>query len=159
MQAHISNIYQQYIINKSSPQGTQRTQDVCTIFLFIMDNNPRIFRKQLNRVQLYKSTNSICKNQLTFLAPTEMRQQSSIDINLSTGTRPVSSVACVCTCPGSLQPACECGQCIMQQTYASKKLVFCFLHMLKSSTTCNHFLFYLPLSKLTHSQSQYIQAL
>jgi hypothetical protein len=38
------NIYQQhisttYIINMSSPQGTQRTQDVCTIFLFIMDSN------------------------------------------------------------------------------------------------------------------------
>jgi hypothetical protein len=33
------NIYQQYIIIKSSLKGTQRTQDVCTIFLFIMDNN------------------------------------------------------------------------------------------------------------------------
>ena len=31
--------YQQYIINKSSSQWTQRTQDVCTIFLFIMDLN------------------------------------------------------------------------------------------------------------------------
>ena len=37
MWIHISNIYQQYIINKSSPQGTQ---DVCTIFLFTMHNNP-----------------------------------------------------------------------------------------------------------------------
>jgi hypothetical protein len=48
-----------HIINKSSPHGTQRTQDVCTIFLFIMDFNPGVFQKQLNRVQLYKRTNSI----------------------------------------------------------------------------------------------------
>ena len=34
---------QQYIINKSSPQGTQRTQDVCKNFLFIMDFNLRFF--------------------------------------------------------------------------------------------------------------------
>jgi hypothetical protein len=53
------NTYQQHIINKSSPQGTQRTQDVCTIFHFIMDFNPGVFQKQLNRVQLYKSTSSI----------------------------------------------------------------------------------------------------
>ena len=38
------NIYQQHIsathiIKKSSPQGTQRTQDACKIFIFIMDNN------------------------------------------------------------------------------------------------------------------------
>jgi hypothetical protein len=78
------NTYQKHIINKSSPQGTERTQDVCTIFLFIMDFNLGVFQQQLNRVQLYKRTISICKTQLTFLAPTEMRQQSSTDINLST---------------------------------------------------------------------------
>ena len=50
-----------------------------------------------------------------------MRQQSSIDVNLSTGTRPVSSAARVCMRPGSLQPTCERGQCIMQQAYASEK--------------------------------------
>jgi hypothetical protein len=78
------NTYQQHIINKSSPQGTQRKQDVCTIFLFIMDFHPGVFQQKLNRVQLYKSTSSICKTQLKFSAPTEMRQQSSTDINLST---------------------------------------------------------------------------
>jgi hypothetical protein len=52
------NIYQQYII-KSSLQGTQRTQYVCTIFIFIMDNFLGVYQQQLNRVQLYKNTNSI----------------------------------------------------------------------------------------------------
>jgi hypothetical protein len=79
------------------------------------------YQQQLNRVQLYKSTSSICKTQLTFSAPTEMRQQSLTNINLSIGTQPVSSAARVCTRSGSLQPACEHGQCIMQQTYASKQ--------------------------------------
>ena len=66
-------------MNKSSPQGTQ---DVCTIFLFIMDFNPGVFQQQLNRVQLYKSTISICKTHLALSAPIEMRQQSSTYINL-----------------------------------------------------------------------------
>jgi hypothetical protein len=35
MCTYIKNIYQQYIINKSSPQGIQGTQDVCTI-LFLL---------------------------------------------------------------------------------------------------------------------------
>jgi len=47
-----------------------------------MDFNPEVFQQQLNRVQLYKRTSSICKTQLTFSALTEMRQQSSTDINL-----------------------------------------------------------------------------
>jgi hypothetical protein len=41
-----------------------------------------VYQQQLNRVQLYKSTSSICKTQLAFSAPTEMRKQSSTDINL-----------------------------------------------------------------------------
>ena len=56
------NIYQQYITIKSSLQGTQRTQDVCTILIFIMDNNLRVYRQQLNRVQLYKSISSIMQD-------------------------------------------------------------------------------------------------
>jgi hypothetical protein len=47
-----------------------------------MDFNPGVFQQKLNRVQLYKRTSSICKTQLTFSAPTKMRQQSSTDINL-----------------------------------------------------------------------------
>ena len=82
MWAHISNIYQQYIINKSSPQWTQRTQDVCTIFFLLRTTILGVYQQQLNRVQLYKSTSSICKTQLAFSASTEMRQQSSTDINL-----------------------------------------------------------------------------
>ena len=35
MWAYISNKYQKYIINNSSSQGTQRTQDVCTIFFLL----------------------------------------------------------------------------------------------------------------------------
>jgi hypothetical protein len=62
----------------------QRTQDVCTIFLFIVDFNLGVFQQQLNRVQIYKRTKSICKTQLTFSASTDMRKQSSTDINLST---------------------------------------------------------------------------
>ena len=126
MWVHINNIYQQYIINKSSSQWTQRTQDVCTIFFLLRTTILGVYQQQLNRVQLYKSTNSICKTQLTFSAPTEMRQKSSTDINLSTGTQPVSSATRVCMCPGSLQPACAHDQCIMQQAYASEKLGFFF---------------------------------
>ena len=100
--------YQQYIINKSSSQWTQRTQDVCTIFFLLRTTILGVYQQQLNRVQLYKSTISICKNQLTFSAPTEMRQQSSTDMNLSIGTQPINSVACVWMRLGSLQPACEC---------------------------------------------------
>jgi hypothetical protein len=59
MSTHINNIYQQYIINKSSPQGTQRTQDVCTIFILLRTTILGFFQQQLNRVQLYKSTRSI----------------------------------------------------------------------------------------------------
>jgi hypothetical protein len=55
-----------------------------------------------------------------------MRQQSSTDINLSTGTRLVSSAARMCMNPGSLQATCERNQCIMQQAYDSKKFGFFF---------------------------------
>jgi hypothetical protein len=85
-----------------------------------------VYQQQMNRVQLYKSTSSICKTQFTFSAPTEMRQQSSTNINLSIGTQHVSSAAHMCTLPGSLQPACECSQCIMKQVYDFEKLGFLF---------------------------------
>jgi hypothetical protein len=81
------NIYQQHIssthiINKSSPQGTQRTQDVCTIFFLLRTTILGVFQQQLNRVQLYKSTSSIMKTHLTHSTPTEKRIQSSTNINL-----------------------------------------------------------------------------
>jgi hypothetical protein len=82
-----------------------------------MDNNPGIFQQQLNRVQIHKSTSSICKNHLTFSASNEMRQQSSTYINPSTGARPVSGVARVCTCRSSLRPAYAHGQCIQKPAY------------------------------------------
>jgi hypothetical protein len=50
-----------------------------------------------------------------------------MDINLSTGTRPVSSPARMCMHPGSLQPVCKRDRCIMQQVYASKQLGFLLL--------------------------------
>ena len=154
-QQHISTIYHQQVITTMNTKNTR-----CMYNFFLLRTTILgVYQQQLNRVQLYKSTISICKTQLTFSAPTEMRQQSSIDINMSTGTRPVSSATRVCMCPGSLQPMCERSQCIMQQAYASEQLGFSFLHMLRSSASCNHFLFCLPLSKLTHNQSQYIQAL
>ena len=49
------SIYQQYIINKSSPQWTQRTQDVCTIFFLLQTTILGVF------ITDYKSTISICK--------------------------------------------------------------------------------------------------
>jgi hypothetical protein len=52
-------------------------------FFFITEYNPWGYQQPPNRVQLYKSTNSICKTELTSSTPTELRQQSSTDINLS----------------------------------------------------------------------------
>jgi hypothetical protein len=52
-------------------------------FFFLLWTSIRgFFQQQLNRVQLYKRIISICKTHLTFSTPTEMRQQSSTDINL-----------------------------------------------------------------------------
>ena len=42
-----------------------------------------VYQQQLNRVQLYKSISSICKTRLTFSAPSELRQKSSTNVNLS----------------------------------------------------------------------------
>jgi hypothetical protein len=81
-QQHISAIYHQQVIITMNTKNTRCMYN----FLFITDYIPWVYQQQLNRVQLYKSTNSISKTQLTFSAPTEMRQQSSIDINLSIGT-------------------------------------------------------------------------
>jgi hypothetical protein len=52
MSTHINNIYQQYIINKSSPQGTQRTQDVCKIFFLLQTTILGVFQQQVNRVKI-----------------------------------------------------------------------------------------------------------
>ena len=92
-QQHISTIYHQQVIIIMDTKNTRCMYS----FLFITDYNPWVYQQQLNRVQLYQSTSSIWKTQFTFSAPTEMRQQSSIDINLSTGTQHVSSLAHVCT--------------------------------------------------------------
>ena len=116
-QQHISTSHHQQVIITMDTKNTRCMYN----FLFITDYNPWVYQQQLNGVQLYKSTNSICKTQLTFSAPTEMRQQSSTYINLSTGTWLVSSAARMWTCSRSLQPTCECSQCIMQQTYSSEQ--------------------------------------
>ena len=121
-QKYISTIYHQQVITTMNTKNTR-----CMYNLFLLRTTILgVYQQQLNRVQIYKRTNSICKTRLTFSAPIEMRQQSSTDINLSTGTQHVSSASRVCTRPGSLQPTCECGQCIMQQAYASKQLGFFF---------------------------------
>ena len=74
----ISTIYHQQVIIIMDTKNT-----ICMYnFLFIMDYNPCVYQQQLNRVQLYKSTSSICKTQLAFSASTEMRQKSSTDLNL-----------------------------------------------------------------------------
>jgi hypothetical protein len=90
-QQHISAIYHQQVIIIMDTKNTRCMYN----FLFITDYNPWLYQQQLNRVQLYNNTSSICKTQLTFSTPNEMRQQSSTDINLSTGTRPVSSATCM----------------------------------------------------------------
>ena len=108
-QQHISSIYYQQVITTMNTKNARCMYN----FLFITDYNPWVYQQQLNRVQLYKITSSICKTHLAFSASNEMRQQSTTDINLSTGTQPVSSAARVCTRSGSLQPTCERGQCIM----------------------------------------------
>jgi hypothetical protein len=65
-------------------------------FSFYYGQQSGVYQQQLNRVQLYKSTSSIMQDSLTPSAPTEMRQQSSTDINLSIGTRDLSVVQPVC---------------------------------------------------------------
>jgi hypothetical protein len=153
------NIYQQYIINKSFPQGTQITQDVCTILFLLQTKILGVFHQQLNIVQLYKSTNSICKTQLTSSAPTEIMQQSSTDINLSQ-VRDLSVVQLAC---------------VHALAHYSPHMYIVYLHyslcmpsellrVFSSESTqilCNQFiiLFYLSLSSMTHNQSQHIQAL
>ena len=96
-QQHISTIYHQQVIITMDTKNTGCIYN----FLFITDYNPWVYQQQVNTVQLYKSISSICKTQLTPSASTEMRQQSSTDINLSIGTRPIGSEAHVCTRPTS----------------------------------------------------------
>jgi hypothetical protein len=78
-QQHILAIYHQQIITTRSTKNTR-----CMYNFFLLRTSILVvFQQQLNRVQVYKSTSSICKTQLTFSAPTEMRQKSSTYINLS----------------------------------------------------------------------------
>jgi len=129
-------------------------------FLFIMDNNPRFYRQQLNRVQLYKNTISIMQDS-NYTLNTNWDDSTILNIYQSAiGTRPISSSSRVCKRPGSLQPVYVCGQYIQQPVYAFWPIrVYPFHHTLRSSATCNHILFCLSLSKLINNQSQYIQAL
>jgi hypothetical protein len=77
-QQHISAIYHQQVITTMNTKNTR-----CMYNFFLLRTTILgVYQQQLNRVQLYKSTISICKTQLAFSAPTEMRQQSSTDINL-----------------------------------------------------------------------------
>jgi hypothetical protein len=77
-QQHISAIYHQQVITTMNTKNTRCMYN----FLLLRTTILGVYQQQLNRVQLYKSTSSICKTQLAFSAPTEMMQQSSTYINL-----------------------------------------------------------------------------
>jgi hypothetical protein len=77
-QQHISAIYHQQVITTMNTKNTRCMYN----FLLLRTTILGVYQQQMNRVQLYKRTISICKTQLSFSTPTEMRQQSSIDINL-----------------------------------------------------------------------------
>jgi len=95
------NTYQQHIINKSSSQGTQRTQDVCIIFHFITDFNSGVFQQQLNIVQLYKSTNSLMQDS-SYILRTKWYEAKILNIYQSAiGTGHVGSASCICMHPTS----------------------------------------------------------
>jgi hypothetical protein len=81
MSTRINNIYQKYIINKSSPQGTQRTQDVCTIFFLLRTTILGVFQQQLNIVQIYKSTSSIMQDSSYTLLAGEIDRSSTGGVN------------------------------------------------------------------------------
>jgi hypothetical protein len=87
-------------------------------------------------------------------------QQSSKDINLSTGTRHVGSATHVCTCPIGSATSCMYGP-VCTTTYVSHMsyLGFSLQDQLRSSTTFNHILFCLSLSNMTYKKSHHIQAL
>jgi hypothetical protein len=77
-QKHISAIYHQQFIT------TMNTKNIRCMYSFILLRTTilGVYQQQLNRVQIYKISSSICKNHLAFSAPTEMRQQPSTGINL-----------------------------------------------------------------------------
>jgi hypothetical protein len=77
-QQHISAIYHQQVITTMNTKNTRCMYNFFLLRTMILG----VYQQQLNRVQIYKSTSSICKTHLAFSAPTEMRQQSSTDINL-----------------------------------------------------------------------------
>ena len=77
-QQHISAIYHQQVITTMNTKNTRCMYN----FLLLRTTILGVYQQQLNRVQIYKSTSSIWKNQLAFSSPTEMRQQSSTYINM-----------------------------------------------------------------------------
>jgi hypothetical protein len=88
-----------------------------------------------------------------------MRQQSSTYINLSIGTRPVGSVACICMRPtNSTYHVCTQPVCTTAVSHMSY-LGFYLQDQVRSFATLNHILFCLSLSIMIHNQSQHIQAL
>ena len=77
-QQHISAIYHQQVITTMNTKNTR-----CMYNFFLLRTTILgVYQQPLNRVQLYKRNISIYKTQLTFSAPTKMRQQSSTDINM-----------------------------------------------------------------------------
>jgi hypothetical protein len=100
------NIYQQHIqqhISSISHHHKEHKEHKMYVqFSFYYGLQSLGYQQQLNRVttpqehQLYNARLNLHNS-----TPTEKRNQSSTDTNLSTGTRPVSSATHVCTCPTS----------------------------------------------------------
>jgi hypothetical protein len=119
------------------------------------------YQQQLNRVttpqehQLYNARLSLHNS-----TPTEKRNQSSTDTNLSTGTRPVSSAARVCTCPtNSTTRVCTRPVCTTTCVCLLSNLGFSLHGKLRSFVALSHIHFGHSLSDLNQNQSQHIHAL
>jgi hypothetical protein len=77
-QQHISTIYHQQVVTTMNRKNTR-----CMCIFFLLGTTILgVYQQQLDRVQIYKRIRYICKTHIEFSAPTEMRQQSSTDINL-----------------------------------------------------------------------------
>jgi hypothetical protein len=94
------NIYQQHISSIIHHHQEHKEHKMYVQFSFYYELQSLAYQQQLNRVrtpqehQLYNAIFNIHNS-----TPTEKRNQSSTDTNLSTGTRPVNSATCVCTRP------------------------------------------------------------
>jgi hypothetical protein len=125
-----------------------------------MDYNHWVINNNLIEYNSTRSPSLKWKTQITSLVPTEMSKQSSTNINLSIGTRPIGSATRICTCP-TISISHICMQPVCSTTHISNLsyLGFSLEYQLISFVTFNHILLCLLLSNLTHNQWQYIQAL